>query len=75
MRSESHRLKGNNGTTSKLIQFWLTIRLRVYLVRASKVAKRNLSQFIREAIWEKCQRTLSEEQLERAERAAIKAER
>lgn len=74
MPSSSHRLKGNHGSESKLLQFWTTIRLRIFVAAAAKQCGQSLSAFVREACWLRAQAVLDEKTQERLDRQATREE-
>jgi hypothetical protein len=68
--ARNHRLTGDG--QSSLLQLWTTVRLRVFLRAAA--SKRELSQsaFVREAIWQAIERTLTPAEFRRCEAEATR---
>jgi len=74
MRSSSHRLMGNHGSKSKLLQLWTTVRLRIFITAAAKQCGQSVSAFVREASWSRAQAVLDERTAQRLERQATREE-
>lgn len=62
-----HRLT-DRGKESTLLQLWTSQRLRLFARAAAILCGQNLSAFVRESIWERCERVLSDRDKERLEK-------
>lgn len=66
--TRNNRLTGNGA--SPLFQFWTTVRFRVFLRLAATKAALSQSEFVRLAVWDRIEKTLTETEQRRAERQA-----